>query len=290
VKKKALAAAFTLILLFSALAGTQFVNLGKANPYITDWVQEGEVAPPNGTKPPMISIFSPENNTAYASNNVSLTFNVSITKSNNVSLRLTELYYRASWLQLRNTSVWSPLFYSFPIQLSINLTGIPEGPHWLEVYAVAQGEITTRQEITNGIFFTTYYVIFKINSSSAVSFTIDTTPPKVSILSLENRTYSTSAIPLNFMTNERISRSTYSLDGQENVTIAGNTTLNGLANGDHNLTIYAEDEAGNTGASETVYFSVASVEPFPTTIVVASVVSVAVIGLSLLVYFRKRNH
>jgi multisubunit Na+/H+ antiporter MnhC subunit len=32
------------------------------------------------------------------------------------------------------------------------------------------------------------------------------------------------------------------------------------------------------------------VEPFPTALVVASVVLVAVIGISLLVYFKKRSH
>jgi hypothetical protein len=113
-----------------------------------------------------------------------------------------------------------------------------------------------------------------------------TTPPKVSILSLENKTYSIASIPLNFTTNEPISQATYSLDGHENVTIAGNTTLTGLANGDHNVTVYATDEAGNIGASETIYFRV---ESFLTTLVLASVVTVAVIGVGLLVYFKKRK-
>jgi hypothetical protein len=120
------------------------------------------------------------------------------------------------------------------------------------------------------------------------SFTIDTTPPKISILYVENKTYSTAAIPLNFITNERISQSTYSLDGHENVSIAGNTTLTGLANGDHNLTIYSKDEAENTGASETIYFRVKV--PFPTTLVIASVISVVVVGAGVLVYFKKRKH
>jgi multisubunit Na+/H+ antiporter MnhC subunit len=42
------------------------------------------------------------------------------------------------------------------------------------------------------------------------------------------------------------------------------------------------------GASETISFGIAT--PFPTTLVVtASVVSVAIIGTGLLVYFRKRK-
>ena len=79
---------------------------------------------------------------------------------------------------------------------------------------------------------------------------------------------------------------TYSLDGEETVTINGKTTLTGLANGDHNITVYAKDEAGNVG-SETTYFSVEV--PFPTTMVIAPVASVAVVGVGLLVYFKKHK-
>jgi LPXTG-motif cell wall-anchored protein len=55
------------------------------------------------------------------------------------------------------------------------------------------------------------------------------------------------------------------------------------------VTVYAKDSFENTGASETIWFSVA--DPFPTTLVaVVSGASVAIIGIGLLVYFKKRNH
>ena len=61
-----------------------------------------------------------------------------------------------------------------------------------------------------------------------------------------------------------------------------------LANGFHKVTIYAWDETSNVGASETVYFSVDV--PFPTTLVItASVASVSVIDVGLLMYFKKRK-
>jgi hypothetical protein len=45
------------------------------------------------------------------------------------------------------------------------------------------------------------------------------------------------------------------------------------------------------GTSETNSFTVAKEpEPFPTTLIIASIASVAVIGVGLLFYFRKRNH
>jgi LPXTG-motif cell wall-anchored protein len=72
------------------------------------------------------------------------------------------------------------------------------------------------------------------------------------------------------------------------VSIGGNTTLSGLSNGAHSVTAYAQDAAGNIGASETISFSVETT--FSTTLVIASMASVAVIGLGLLVYFKKRKH
>ena len=41
----------------------------------------------------------------------------------------------------------------------------------------------------------------------------------------------------------------YSLDGQSNVTITGNITLAGLADGFHLVVVYATDAYGNTGSA-----------------------------------------
>lgn len=67
----------------------------------------------------------------------------------------------------------------------------------------------------------------------------------------------------------------------------GNTTLTDLSNGTHTLTVYVITERGR--ASQTVHFTV-SLEPLPTTLVVAaSVAIVAVVGVGVLVYFKKRK-
>jgi hypothetical protein len=125
--------------------------------------------------------------------------------------------------------------------------------------------------------------------SAIVLFSVDTVSPIISVLSPQYQNYTATDVPLTFTINESTSQITYAVDGEDNVTIAGNTTLTGLANGDHNLTIYATDEAGNIGASETVTFTVAVPEPFPTLLVAASVTTVAVIGAGLLFYFKKRK-
>jgi hypothetical protein len=114
-----------------------------------------------------------------------------------------------------------------------------------------------------------------------------TIPPRVTLLLPQNGNFSSSNIPLDFAVDGEASQIEYSLDGGDNVTISGNMTLTGLSNGDHNLTLYTTDEFGNTGVSETIYFTVDV--PFPTTLVLASVITAAV-GIGLLVYFKKRKH
>jgi hypothetical protein len=62
--------------------------------------------------------------------------------------------------------------------------------------------------------------------------------------------------------------------------------LSGLSKGKHNVTVYGWDFAGNGGASETIYFNVA--ESFPAvSITVASVIVVAAVCVTLLVYHKK---
>jgi len=98
------------------------------------------------------------------------------------------------------------------------------------------------------------------------------------------------AIALNFTVDESLSWARYSLDAQEVVKIEGNITLVDLSYGRHNLTVFGTDTSGNTGSSETIRFTIMEEpEPFPTIIVAAAVVLVAVIGLGLVVYFKKRN-
>jgi hypothetical protein len=80
------------------------------------------------------------------------------------------------------------------------------------------------------------------------------------------------------------------LDGQANVTFIGNLTLTGISYGEHNVTVYVQDEAGNVGASETVVFSVTEPEPFPTLLIVAvSVAVVALVAVAAMIYLKKRE-
>jgi hypothetical protein len=124
-----------------------------------------------------------------------------------------------------------------------------------------------------------------------IPFEYGTIPPIVSIVSPENKNYTSSNVSLAFTLNKPAAWMGYSLDGQENATITGNTTIAGLTSGLHNITVYAKDEFKNTVSSETITFTIVKEpEPFPSAIVAAaSGASVAVISVGLLVYFKKRK-
>jgi nitrous oxidase accessory protein NosD len=111
--------------------------------------------------------------------------------------------------------------------------------------------------------------------------------PKISVLSPVIQLYNGTSVPLVFALNKPVNWIGFSLDGKQNVTITGNATLTGLSNGSHNVTVYAKDVV-DTETSETVWFNVE--EPFPTMLVIAAVVTVAIVGVGLLVYFKKRKH
>ena len=164
----------------------------------------------------------------------------------------------------------------------------------------AIGGSTTHATIPGGSFeYTVYYATneqytpFDYGAPDTSPVVVpDRTAPTITVLSPENKTYTASNVSLTFTVNEPVSEMAYSLDGAENVTVAGNVTLAGLPRGVHNVTVYARDQAGNAGASETVGFAVDVPEPEPFPLLpaafTASVIAAA-IGAGLLVYFKKRK-
>jgi hypothetical protein len=96
---------------------------------------------------------------------------------------------------------------------AINLPSLSEGNHSIAVHCLFEIEDRNR------------YVNYSLTGDNLVIFTIDKLPPHIFVQTVENKTYETSDLPLNFTINEFTSKLTYSLDGQENITITGNTTL-----------------------------------------------------------------
>jgi len=127
-------------------------------------------------------------------------------------------------------------------------------------------------------------VAMDTNITLTAVFTPDTTPPTISIVSPENKTYPVEDVPLTFTVSEPTSWIGYSLDGQANITIAGNTTLTGLSDGMHSLVVYASDIAGNMGSSDMVYFTVQTA-PMDTTLPIADAGQNQAVNVGTLVAF-----
>jgi hypothetical protein len=278
-------AVFAFGLLASLLVGVQTVKASITS--------DGRGCPLLGN----INITSPSNIT-YSSNMLTLNVTVqslfrpsqyrfamvySIDGENNVTIPLTTTFMPINatvTFENGTTATVISIFSPYVTAGCVALPELPEGPHKLNVYA------NYERTSTNPTFPEFIW------DSSTVYFTVDDgQPPVISALSLENKTYSQNALALNFTTNQPTSWIGYCLDGKTNVTIAGNTTLTGLSDGSHSVIVYANDTAGNMGISKPVVFTVDTPEPFPTTLVAtASGASVAVVGSSLLVYFKKRRH
>jgi N-acetylneuraminic acid mutarotase len=113
--------------------------------------------------------------------------------------------------------------------------------------------------------------------------------PKIEVVEPQKKIYNTSSVFLAFTIDKTTSWIGYSLDGLDNVTIIGNHTIVDLAEGLHNLTIYAMDSFSNIGVSETVNFTIDLPEFFPTTLAIAATLIATVFGAGLILNLVKQR-
>ena len=122
---------------------------------------------------------------------------------------------------------------------SINITGLAQG--------TAYGYNVTSCDASGNCATSTTY--------NFTTSTPDTVAPVVTINTPANATtYNTTSITLNFTVTDDIDTSpncSYSLNNTANISISANGTVSlaGLGDGDSNVTVYCEDDAGNTGSS-----------------------------------------
>jgi hypothetical protein len=124
-------------------------------------------------------------------------------------------------------------------------------------------------------------VIIEENVNSPL---LDITDPIVTIISPENKTYYTDNVALTYAVNEPNSDMWYQIGDSSWSSINQNRTLAELAAGSYSVKIQAKDEAGNIGFSKTVYFSV---EKSSTALILAALITVAVVGVGLLFLLRE---
>ena len=96
--------------------------------------------------------------------------------------------------------------------------------------------------------------VFGNKGKKTVIFTIDTILPVITINNPKNSTYSQNNLIMNYSVSE--GTVTIYFDGIANVTsFPSGNSLSSIINGIHNLTIYAIDDAGNTGR-KTIIFTI----------------------------------
>ncbi|KKL59641.1 hypothetical protein LCGC14_2213290 [marine sediment metagenome] len=122
-----------------------------------------------------------------------------------------------------------------------------DGPHSIQVFGNNSGGVMYESDIRY--------------------FTVDTSgeppSPYINIITPENRTYTEpmSNLSLSFESNINLDWIGYSLDGQINITISGNTTIPLPADGHHIIQLFGNDSLGVNYESNIRYFAIDILAP-----------------------------
>jgi hypothetical protein len=262
-KRTALASTLIMALLISAVAGMQTLETAKAN-----WLPA-----------PAIIIYSPYP-IIYTNTSIPLHVEVNVLRDSPEIVCVLYCVDKSSNVTLTNLTktdnVWfDPNKQGSVFDVTSVLESLAEGNHTLRVYS----QDAAGKEMSSSVEFT-------INKQYRY--------PEVLILSPQNKTYTTTEVPLTWTCDEQNMLAHYTLD-LLSTPLSGNTTLTGLSNGAHAITVNVITERGF--ASQTVHFTVSletqpQPEPFPTATVaaVSGALAVVVVAVGLLVYIKKRNH
>ncbi|PSP49047.1 hypothetical protein BRC75_04725, partial [Halobacteriales archaeon QH_7_69_31] len=172
---------------------------------------------PSDSTAPSVSISEPVDGETYGSENVSL--DVSADES------VSEWTYSLDGGDNR----------TFDPNTETTLSNLSDGEHTVTVYAEDDdGNVGT----------------------DTSTFVVDTTPPTVTISEpADGETYESENVSLDVSADESVNEWKYSLDGGDNRTFDPNTetTLSNLSDGEHTVTVYAEDDGGNVGTDTSTF-------------------------------------
>jgi hypothetical protein len=270
-----------LILTSVLLAIAPFLSV-RANPLVVEEV------PAKPSWNPIVKIISPTENETYTNGTINLCFTVAGADDPRFTQMTLVGAYKGDWMEdferaYGQVGEDNGEHYGIPIFLKydLNVTDIPYGEHNLLIKAYG-----TLNFMENNGALPLYGCL--LNKTLSVDFFVRTNPI-IMFPSRQNATFKTSSVPLNFTVDHSVTEMAYIIDGQDSVSIDGNTTLTGLSNGQHNVTVYATDSLGKTDVSAMQFFYVDAPEfPVVPFVAVSAVVVVSAVA-GVMVYFKKRK-
>jgi len=189
-----------------------------------------------------VSVVSPSSNTVV-SGNILLNTTVTNTSEDEIIVNVTFMWENAltSGDFVLNTTIFNDTEIDRVFENnSFSTTNLVDGTYNLTVIAYnSTGE--------------------SVQDTSVVNVTVDNTQPFITIQSPQNKTYNNATLWINVSADETISTWILNWNGT-NETFTPNTTKT-FTEGQHNLTIYANDTAGNWNTSY-VMFTVDTTPPF----------------------------
>jgi hypothetical protein len=241
-------------------------------PVAGSWVP----APPPLTDKPSINVLSPESYTGITSHTIILFV---VTMPSTWVYGDPPNYASALWGTIRNVTCTldqnEVIFFNntaygrdgtpatnspININYSFAVNQASVGPHSLTINVAADTFCMNYERINQGYH---YAQNIYCNDSSCETFWFGVDALAITNLSIENKSYTTSYLPLTYEINGTSTWAGFSLDSQANQTIYGNSTLTGLTEGNHTLIVYVKDSFGNMGKSDEVFFNVMFPTPTP---------------------------
>ena len=129
------------------------------------------------------------------------------------------------------------------------------------------GTVMTSSEGSNNVVLYMNDSAGNLNSSSMVYWTLDTTPPRITIDSPANQSYKEPWVWANLTLDENTSWCGYSLNGSGNVSMSNDSAahfyynVSGLAEAGHNISFSCNDSVGNVNTTAVLYFTIDMTAP-----------------------------
>ena len=241
-----------------------------------------QVATPAGVDI-VFDIQSPKENATYSNGTIEAIFNVTILgpeliNGYTLSKMLGFSYYQGDWMQ---NNEWCPVYVleSEFHACNFRISDIPYGQHTINFTVTGNGNFVIANHSLVG---------FSLGKTVSVDCFVYSNPV-VEFLSPQNVNCTSSSFPLNFTVDHAVTEMTCVLDGQKPISISGNETLTDLPNGAHNVTVYATDQHGYTGVSETLSFKVNASISFSTISAAVLLIAIVIVGSGLLIFAKKSN-